>query len=173
MEPKIDGCPMKRWPIPTACILLSAMLGVYSGVRKISISAVPEPGPLEASIATYAKHILVRSGSRNDVRAQAIDHQTSIAAGDKLYGAECAMCHGLNGRTPTDTGRWMYPRAADLSSKDVQRYSDVQLFWIVKNGVRMTGMPAFGKVETDEHMWDLVRYIRGVRRESNAASNAR
>ncbi len=80
------------------------------------------------------------------------DVPASIAEGKKLYGAECAACHALDGRTPTDTGRWMYPRAADLASSDVQAYSDQELFWIVRNGIRFSGMPAFGKVETDEHM---------------------
>lgn len=55
------------------------------------------------------------------------------------------MCHGPDGHTPTDSGRWMYPRASDLTSFPVQRYSDRELFWIVKNGIRLSGMPAFGK----------------------------
>jgi mono/diheme cytochrome c family protein len=59
-----------------------------------------------------------------------------------------------------DVGGWMNPRAVDLSSAEVQRYSDRELFWIVKNGIRLTGMPAFGKVETDEHIWKLVQYLR-------------
>jgi mono/diheme cytochrome c family protein len=42
----------------------------------------------------------------------------------------------------------------------VQAYSDRELFWIVKNGIRLSGMPAFGKVESDEHIWNLVHYIR-------------
>lgn len=70
------------------------------------------------------------------------------------------MCHGLNGRTPTDAGSWMYPRAADLGSQEVQRYSDRELFWIIKNGIRLSGMPAFGKVETGEHIWNLVHFLR-------------
>jgi len=54
----------------------------------------------------------------------------------------------------------MYPRVADLTSKRVQSYSDQELFWIIRNGIRLTGMPAFGKVETDDHIWDLVNYVR-------------
>jgi Cytochrome C oxidase, cbb3-type, subunit III len=54
----------------------------------------------------------------------------------------------------------MYPGAADLGSVEVQRYSERKLFWIVKNGVRLSGMPAFGRVESDEHIWDLVHFVR-------------
>ena len=54
----------------------------------------------------------------------------------------------------------MYPRAADLQSPKVQSYSDSELFWIVKNGIKLSGMPGFGKVEPDDHVWDLVLYVR-------------
>jgi mono/diheme cytochrome c family protein len=45
-----------------------------------------------------------------------------------------------------------------------QAYNDAELFWIIKNGVRLSGMPAFGKVESDERIWHLVRYVRTMRR---------
>jgi len=54
----------------------------------------------------------------------------------------------------------MYPRATDLTSKEVQSYSDQELFWIINNGIRFTGMPGFGKLEMPDHIWDLVNYVR-------------
>lgn len=63
---------------------------------------------------------------------------------------------------PPMLGGGCYPRAADLISRDSQSYSDQEVFWIVKNGIRLSGMPAFGKVESDEHMWDLVLYFRAL-----------
>ncbi len=82
---------------------------------------------------------------------------------ETVFGTDCSMCHGPDGHTPTDSGRWMYPRASDLTSFTVQRYSDRELFWIVKNGIRLSGMPAFGKVESDEHIWNLVHYVRTLK----------
>ena len=75
--------------------------------------------------------------------------------GEKLFNEECASCHGSRGYDLSDAGRWMYPRAADLTSRDSQSYSDHEVYWIVKNGVRTSGMPAFGKVESEDHIWDL------------------
>ena len=129
------------------------------GVSRFSLTALVEPGQAETYLASKAKHMLVSRDSRAGPQEPA-STPASVAAGERLYGAECAMCHGLNGRTPTDAGRWMYPRAADLTSQQVQQYSDRELFWILKNGIRLSGMPAFGKVETDEHIWQLVHYIR-------------
>ncbi len=86
--------------------------------------------------------------------------RVSIEDGDELYGTKCAACHGLDGHKPADAGFWMYPCAADLTSRGVQQYSDRELFWIVKNGIRLSGMPALGKMETDEHTWNLVHYVQ-------------
>ena len=60
----------------------------------------------------------------------------------------------------------MYPRASDLTSKRVQSYSDQELYWIIRNGIRFTGMPAFGEVEAPDHIWDLVNYVRTLPRNS-------
>ena len=80
------------------------------------------------------------------------------------------MCHGADGHTPTDNGRWMYPRASDLTSPEVAQYTDRELFWIIKNGIRLTGMPAFGKVESDENIWDLVNYVKTLRGKAQTGS---
>jgi len=132
---------------------------------QFSISALPEPGKTETVIATKAKHFLVRRASHGGVPTAMT--QESIEEGDKLFGTECSECHGNSGRKPTDAGRWMYPRAAGLGSVEAQMYSDQELFWIVKNGIRLSGMPAFGRVESDEHMWDLVHFLRTIPTKEN------
>lgn len=63
------------------------------------------------------------------------------------------MCHGEDGRSPTVTGLSMYPPAPALDAAPIQQYSDAELFWITKNGIRLTGMPGFGKVYSDEQIW--------------------
>lgn len=54
----------------------------------------------------------------------------------------------------------MYPPAVDLGGADVQAWSDAEMFWIIKNGIRLTGMPGFGRALSDEEIWPLVHYIR-------------
>jgi len=53
----------------------------------------------------------------------------------------------------------MYPRDADLTSRQVQSYSDQELFWIINNGIRFTEMPGFGKLETPDHIWALLSQL--------------
>lgn len=141
--------------------------GGLFAISQFSLSAIPEPGKIETRMAALARHFYVWAGSHDPIPNPPEDSGASIDQGDKLYGTECADCHGLDGRTPTDAGRWMYPRAADLTSREVHQYSDRELFWIVKNGIRLSGMPAFGNVESNEHIWDLVHYVRTLRASPN------
>ena len=127
--------------------------------------AAVEIGAAKGLLAAHAVttvYYLIRRESRDGVPDGPQKTPASVGEGEKLYGTECAACHGMNGRVPTDAGRWMYPRAADLTSLEVQSYTDRELFWIVRNGIRLSGMPAFGKVESDEHIWSLVHYVRSL-----------
>ncbi len=139
---------------------LALIAAVAAAAPRFSLSALPEPGRTETYPANRAKHYLVHRSSRDTIPFPPANIQASIEEGDDRFGTECSECHGASGHKPTDAGRWMYPRAADLASREVQSYSDRELFWIIKNGIRLSGMPAFGRVESNEHIWDLVRYVR-------------
>ena len=145
--------------IAAGVVVLFAGAGLFAFLH-FPLGAVEEPGTFETRAAAWAKHVLVQRASRSGIPPAPTDRQSSLVEGDKVYGVDCAACHGVDGHKPTDAGRWMYPRAADLTSKNVQSYSDRELFWIVKNGIRLSGMPAFAKVESDEHIWDIVFHLR-------------
>ena len=163
---------MKRWILVVLIALALAVVVVIVGFTQIRLDALQEPGHVETFLATQVKHLLVRRSSREGIPPAPTNLQASIEEGDKLYAIDCSMCNGPDGHTPTDSGRWMYPRASDLTSPAVQRYSDRELFWIVKNGIRLSGMLAFGRVESDEHIWNLVHYLRTLPRSAHPESGA-
>jgi len=134
------------------------LIGV--GMMQFRLTALQEPSPLETRIANQAKHFTIRRASRHGIPPRPVDIKASREAGATHYGLDCNICHGVDGHAQTAPGRWMYPRATDLTSKEVQSYSDQELFWIINNGIRFTGMPGFGKLETPDHIWDLVNYVR-------------
>ncbi|HYZ73824.1 MAG TPA: cytochrome c [Chthoniobacterales bacterium] len=154
---------MKRRLLVVLIALALAVGAVIIGFTQIRLDAIQQPSDVETVFATQAKHLLIAWHSRKGIPSPPGNLQASIEEGDKLYATDCTMCHGSDGHTPTDNGRWMYPRASDLTSREVQNYSDRELFWIVKNGIRLSGMPAFGKVESGEHIWNLVHYVRTLR----------
>lgn len=161
---------MKRRILIILTALACGALVVIVGFTQIKLDALQEPGHIETVLATRAKHAIVRRSSRQGIPPAPTNLQASIEEGDKLFGTECAECHGLDGHKLTDAGRWMYPRAADLRSSEVQQYSDRELYWIVKNGIRLSGMPAYGKVESDDHIWNLVHYVRTFPGSANLKS---
>ena len=141
-------------------LVVVGMVLIMVALIRFNLTALKEPGRLETLIANRATHFIIRRASRQGIPPRPQDTKAGVDSGALLYASECGVCHGSDGRTPTPRGRWMYPRAADLTSEQVQSYSDPELFWIIQNGIRFTGMPAFGKVETGDDIWNLVNYVR-------------
>lgn len=139
-----------------------ALLGLGVGLSRASLSALSEPGRVETYVATKGKHWLVSRAAKESVPPPPANDAMSVAIGQMQFGGRCASCHGLDGRTPTDAGRWMYPRAPDLGSPAVREWSDGELFWIIKHGIRLSGMPGFGESLSDEEIWHLVHYVRSL-----------
>jgi len=144
-----------------ALLLLAA--GATVALYHFSLSALNEPGRVETYLASKAKFWIISRSARGPLPQAPPYDPSSVAIGQMAYGGECANCHGVDGRTPTDIGRWMYPRTLALDSAQVQQWSDAELFWIVKNGIRLSGMPGFGKIHKDEQIWHLVHYVRSLR----------
>jgi mono/diheme cytochrome c family protein len=144
-------------------VLVVVVTVIAIALMRFNPSAMKEPGRLETVVANRVTRFVIRRASRNGIPPRPQDSGASISSGGTLYGSECSLCHGSDGHAQTPLGRWMYPRAADLTSEQVQSDSDQELFWIVQNGIRFTGMPAFGKVETGDNIWNLVNYVRTLR----------
>ncbi|MGB0010224.1 MAG: cytochrome c [Candidatus Sulfotelmatobacter sp.] len=141
-------------------MVASGVVLIGIGMMHFSLTALQEPGPLETGVTNLAKHSVIRLASRHGIPAPPADRRASVEAGGTRFGLDCSTCHGVDGRAQTGSGQWMYPRVADLTSKRVQGYSDQELFWIINNGIRFTGMPGFGRVETPDDIWDLVNFVR-------------
>jgi mono/diheme cytochrome c family protein len=125
------------------------------------VSARSEPAALEAWAARSVRNLLIPAAARR--RANPVTAAPPLLERAKEHFADhCAFCHGPDGRGDTEIGHGLHPRVPDLTLAATQELSDGELFWIIENGVRMTGMPAFGKEAPgdDEHAWALVHWIR-------------
>lgn len=141
-------------------VLVGAGLIVFA--YQFSLSALHEPGRAETYLATQARLWFVSRAARKGVPAGPVNDDSSVAVGGMIFRGECASCHGMEGREPTPIGRWMYPRTLDLGSQEVQQRTDAELFWIIKNGIRLSGMPGFGKIHSNEDIWHLAHYVRSL-----------
>ncbi len=86
--------------------------------------------------------------------------EANLREGRARYEQYCALCHGLDGKGQTALGRSLYPRAGDLTPPQLRKYTDGQLYWIVSEGVRFSGMPAGRGLHTEEQIWKIVLYLR-------------
>lgn len=86
---------------------------------------------------------------------------TDLKAARAHWASHCAICHGVGGAGDTDVGRNLYPPAPDMRAQTTQRLSDGELYAAINNGIRLTGMPAWGAPgDDDEETWGLVALIR-------------
>jgi mono/diheme cytochrome c family protein len=95
--------------------------------------------------------------------------QRALTTGRAAYTGSCAVCHGATGDGRGAFGLTTYPHATDLTSENAKNKTDAQLFWIVKNGLGFTAMPAFSGQYQDADIWAMVAYIRALQRGAATA----
>ncbi len=146
-----------------ALLTLVGLAVVVGGVwfLKDGISAKPQPSPLETSVARRLRALAIpraAAGRQNPVPAST----ETIGEGMAHFADHCASCHANDGSGDTEMGRNLYPKAPDMRLAETQQLSDGALFYIIENGVRLTGMPAWGTgtPEGEASSWGLVRFIR-------------
>lgn len=144
-------------------VALAVIVGVavYSRIHAGGLAADAEPGRPERAIAARLVRLSIPAAARreeNPFRSDAAVWRTSA----DHFEDHCAVCHGVDGHGHTELGDNMYPKVPDLGSAAVQRLSDGDLFYIVQNGVRWTGMPAWRGEHTQEDTWRLVSFVRKV-----------
>lgn len=145
----------------TVAIAILAAIVYWIATR--SISALPEPGPLETRIFTILRNGYIHKAAVHSYSKAPLGGPAEISAGEGLFSMACASCHGSDGRSPTNIGKAMYPRCPDLGSLEVQRLSNPELFWVVKNGIRFSCMPGFGNTLSDDEIWQATYYVRSLR----------
>lgn len=153
---------MRRW-IATVVLAVALAVAIVVGAGLVAlrggVSARPEPSAFEAAVARRLRHLAIPSSDRH--RANPAPNTPEVIAGGRAHFADhCAVCHGNDGRGRTPFGRGLYPRAPDLTARPTQALEDGELFTIIEEGVRFTGMPAFGVEGRSEVTWHLVRFLR-------------
>lgn len=149
-------------------ILLVALALVGVGAVIVSawlisggISARSEPGRAEAMLARRIRSLAIPRIA-HDRQNPVAQSREVVREGMAHFADHCAVCHGNDGSGETDMGRGLYPRSPDMRKDATQSLSDGALFYIIENGVRLTGMPAWatGTPEGEQASWHLVQFLR-------------
>src|SRR5271154_5516021 len=137
--------------------VISAMLGAL--LQGCSANKPPSEG--ETSLANAAKDVTIPLEA-GKMKNPLPETDEAVSQGQEVFLGSCAQCHGPEARGDTNLGRNMAPPAMDLTSAHVQHWSDAELFWIIQNGVRLTGMPSWKSSISDDDTWKLARFIHKV-----------
>jgi mono/diheme cytochrome c family protein len=132
--------------------LLALRLGL------VDMSAAPEPSSIESFVGNLAYDSWIEHAAPRQ-RNPFDDNPAAIAVGLDHYRENCVGCHGAPGVEPDELAKGLHPRAPELW-KDSEEMGDGELFWTIRQGVRMTGMPAFAPTHSDEEIWKIVTFIR-------------
>ena len=136
--------------------LLGGFAVIYAGAYDV---AATEPHwPVTHWIMEMARMRSIKAHAAGITVPPAFDDPANIPIGVEHFAAHCAVCHGAPGVPRGDIAHGLYPQPPDLAIA-VKLYSDGELFWIVKRGIKMTGMPAWSD-HSNEELWATVAFIK-------------
>ncbi len=143
-------------------LLMAGVLIAVVGVAMIrrGFSARDAPSRPEIFLARSMRAMAVPAKAKNMVNPVP-DNAEGLAEAKAHWADHCAVCHGNNGSGNTTIGQNLYPKAPDMRLPATQSLTDGELYYTIQNGIRLTGMPAWGQPgENDQDSWKLVRFIR-------------
>lgn len=140
---------------------------VFSGGFSVAATQ-PDARLLRWALSTAAERSIARHAGV--VGPMPSLDSATLAHGLDHFHAMCVDCHGAPGFDRSEAGEGLYPEAPDLAEVvEEGEWSDGELFWIVKNGIKMTGMPAFGPTHSDADIWSMVALVKELPDLSEAA----
>lgn len=143
--------------------LAGAAAAIASSILHDGLSARARPSKLETFLSRSARRLAIPSNARL-AQNPLLESDEDLRDARRHFANHCAICHANDGSGNTAMGQGLYPKPPDLRQPEIQNLTDGELFWIIENGVRFTGMPAFssdgGHHGGEEGSWELVHFIR-------------
>jgi thiosulfate dehydrogenase len=130
----------------------------YFATGSAPVATSAKPMPFEKKFANMALHAKIEKEMPKTVPIQADD--ATYAAGAQVYKEHCAVCHGLPGQEQTAIAKGMFPKPPKLmEGKGVTDDPAGETYWKADNGIRMTGMPGFGKFLSTTQIWQVSLFL--------------
>ncbi len=131
------------------------LLFIYSGIYNVS-AMEPHNGFTLWMMNTVKDNSIEHQAK--EIKAPNLNDSSLVKLGFSHYREMCVGCHGGPGQSRDEIGQGLYPMAPTLA-KSAKELSPSELFWITKNGIKMTGMPAFGRTHPDDKIWAIVSFL--------------
>jgi mono/diheme cytochrome c family protein len=137
-------------------VVLAALGFIHSGIYDVA-AGTPDTGLIQWALETTQSRAVQRRAEQ--VKAPPLDDPDLIRTGLIEYHEMCVVCHGAPGVPISPTGQGLNPSPPLLADESAEEDAG-ELFWVTKNGIKMTGMPAFGVTHSDEELWAIVAFLK-------------
>jgi mono/diheme cytochrome c family protein len=162
--------PIKHVLMTVGVLLVLGVLGaagvIFSGFFNVAATVADSP-PLRWMFVTVREESIKRHA--RDIQTPPLADAAQRDRGFRLYRKECVMCHTPVGRTATPMALGFNPQAPTFEENDM---TAAELFWAAKNGIRFTGMPAWGPSYSDQELWDVIAFVMVLPKMSAADYDA-
>ena len=164
---------MKAFIAGVVFTLLVLVGGAYYAVVNgwLPANADDKPGFLE----TWAAHKSLRATLQRDISTAPVPialNDENLIKGIHLYATNCAVCHGASDAKASNIASGLFQHAPQLAGHGVTDDPEGKIYWFVKHGVRLTGMPSFNGELTDEQIWQVVLFLKHMDNLPPAADKA-
>lgn len=144
--------------------IAGAFTFIYAGV--FDVSARRPHWPVTSWALQTVRVQSIRTAAAGITPPPGFDGEDQVVGGTQHFAAHCASCHGGPGVPAGDVAKGLYPRPADLKDA-AKRYTPGERFWILKNGIKMSGMPAWAD-HADDELWNTVAFLERLPAMSEA-----
>ena len=140
-----------------ALLIIGYFVFIYSGMY--NISAMVPHDRMTLWMMNTVRENSIKHNADDKIKMPDLSDDSSIKMGFVHYREMCVSCHGAPGIKQSEFAEGLYPNPPMLS-KVAKDWTPQQLFWITKNGLKMSGMPAFGPTHTDDMIWAIVAFTK-------------
>lgn len=140
----------------TILVIVGFLIFIYMGRYNV---AATEP---HTKVTEFILHIATERSIKyhaTGITAPRLDDESMVKTGFHHYHEMCVGCHGAPGVKPYEAAEGLYPEPPELED-EIDEMTSEELYWITKNGIKMTGMPAFGPTHGEEELWSIVAFLR-------------
>lgn len=141
-----------------ALLLIAVFAFIFSGIYDVAAST-PDPGPIGWALKKV-QHESVERRSEG-IQAPPLGDPAQLRTGLVHYHKLCVTCHGAPGVAISEIGQGLNPDPPDLVEEGAEE-DPGEMFWIIKHGIKMTGMPSFGATRSDQEIWAMVAFLQSM-----------
>ena len=138
-------------------IAVISFVFIYTGTYNLS-ATIPHMKTTESAIQMMKEKSI--KANWKDIEVPNLNDKNLILSGYKGYDVMCVTCHSAPGKSASVIADGLYPKPPELYEGEIfEEWNDKEVFWIIKNGIKLTGMPAYGPTHSDDELWEIVAFL--------------